>query len=216
MIDVLIADDDELVRAGLRLILEETSDIKVTAEASDGRRAIDTALHEHPDIVLMDIRMPVMNGLDATQRITSATDGPRVIILTTFERDPYIFEGLKAGASGFLLKRSTPEQLIEAVRTVAAGDALLSPSVTRRLIDAYARSSSPGGLRDRRLEQLTEREREVLVQLARGLSNEQLAEELFISDNTVKTHIKRIFTKLNARDRAQAVVIAYETGLMNE
>lgn len=216
MIDVLIADDDELVRAGLRLILEETTDIKVTAESSDGRRAVETALQEHPDIVLMDIRMPVMNGLDATQRITSATDGPRVIILTTFERDPYIFGGLKAGASGFLLKRSTPEQLIEAVRTVAAGDALLSPAVTRRLIDAYARSSAPGGFRDHRLEQLTDREREVLVQMAKGLSNEQLSDELFIAENTVKTHIKRILAKLNARDRAQAVVIAYETGLMNE
>lgn len=216
MVEVLIADDDELVRAGLRLILEETTDIRVTAEASDGRSAVDTALREHPDIVLMDIRMPVMNGLDATRRITSASNGPRVIILTTFERDPYIFEGLKAGASGFLLKRSTPEQLIEAVRTVAAGEALLSPSVTRRLIDAYARNASVGGLQDRRLEQLTDREREVLVQMARGLSNEQLAEKLFISDNTVKTHIKRILAKLNARDRAQAVVIAYETGLMNE
>lgn len=216
MIEVLIADDDDLVRAGLRLILEETTDIKVTAEASDGRRAIDTALNEQPDIVLMDIRMPVVSGLDATRRITSGGDGPRVIILTTFERDAYIFEGLKAGASGFLLKRSTPEQLIEAVRTVAAGDALLAPSVTRRLIDSFARNSSASALRDRGLERLTEREREVLVQLARGLSNEQLADELFISDNTVKTHIKRILAKLNARDRAQAVVIAYETGLMNE
>lgn len=216
MIDVLIADDDELVRAGLRLILEETTDIRVTAEAPDGRSAIDTTLREHTDIVLMDIRMPVMNGLDATRRITSASNGPRVIILTTFERDPYIFEGLKAGASGFLLKRSTPEQLIDAVRTVAAGDALLSPSVTRRLIDSYARNASVCGLQDRRLEQLTDREREVLVQMARGLSNEQLAEELFISDNTVKTHIKRILAKLDARDRAQAVVIAYETGLMTE
>lgn len=169
MIDVLIADDDELVRAGLRLILEETTDIKVIAEAPDGRSAIDTALREHPDIVLMDIRMPVMSGLDATRKITSGADGPRVIILTTFERDPYIFEGLQAGASGFLLKRSTPEQLIEAVRTVAAGDALLSPSVTRRLIDAYAQDASACTPRDHRVEKLTDREREVLV-LVRAVS----------------------------------------------
>lgn len=214
MIEVVIADDDDLVRAGLRLILDEATDIKVTAEAANGQEAVEMARRVRPDIVLMDIKMPVLSGIDATRSITNNSNGPRVVILTTFERDQYIFEALKAGASGFLLKRSTPEQLIEGVRTVAAGDALLSPSVTRRLIESYADNSTEHV--DHRIEQLTKREREVLIHMAAGLSNEQLADELFISDNTVKTHIKRILTKLNARDRAQAVVIAYETGLMSQ
>jgi DNA-binding NarL/FixJ family response regulator len=161
----------------------------------------------------MDVRMPIMNGIEATRQITTAGDGPRVLILTTFELDEYVFSALQAGASGFILKRSPPEQLIEAIRTVAAGDALLSPSVTRRLIAEFA--GRPERQENPRFADLTGREREVLMALARGLSNEELAETLFISENTVKTHVRRVLTKLDARDRVQAVVMAYEGGLMD-
>lgn len=214
MIQVLVVDDDHLMRAGLKMIIEQTSDLSVVAEAEDGRQAVSAARRERPDVVLMDVRMPVLDGIEATRQIASLPDPPRVLILTTFELDEYVFNALQAGASGFLLKRTPPEQLIEGIRTVAAGDALLSPSVTRRLIAEFAlrpveRELSP------RLAELTEREREVLVAMAGGLSNAELAEQLYISENTVKTHVSRVLTKLGARDRVNAVVMAYQGGLMD-
>jgi DNA-binding NarL/FixJ family response regulator len=212
-IRVLLVDDDQLMRAGLRLIIEQTPDLRVSGEAGDGRQAVEAARRERPDVVVMDVRMPVMDGIEATRQITGAPHPPKVLIVTIFELDEYVFSALQAGASGFLLKRSPPEQLVEGIRTVAAGEALLSPSVTRRLIEAFStrpsRRDNPG------FADMTDREREVLVAIARGLSNEELAEELFISENTVKTHVKRVLTKLGARDRVQAVVMAYEGGLMD-
>ena len=213
MIEVLLVDDDLLMRTGLRLIIQQTSDLLISGEAADGRQAVAAARRDRPHVVVMDVRMPVMDGIEATRQITAAADPPKVLILTTFELDEYVFDAIRAGASGFLLKRSPPEQLIEGIRTVAAGDALLSPSVTRRLIEQF--SSRPGRRVNPRLADMTDREREVLVSIARGLSNEELAETLFISANTVKTHVKRVLTKLGARDRVQAVVMAYEGGLMD-
>jgi DNA-binding NarL/FixJ family response regulator len=214
MIHVLVVDDDHLMRAGLTMIIEQTSDLSVVGEAEDGQQAVSMSRRARPDLVLMDVRMPVLDGIEATRQITSQSDPPRVLILTTFELDEYVFNALQAGASGFLLKRTPPEQLIDGIRTVAGGDALLSPSVTRRLISEFAgrpeRTVSP------RLAELTDREREVLVAMARGLSNTELAETLFISENTVKTHVKRVMTKLGARDRVNAVVMAYEGGLMDD
>lgn len=214
MIQVLVVDDDHLMRAGLKMIIEQTPDVSVVAEAEDGRQAVSAARLERPDVVLMDVRMPVLDGIEATREIASLPEPPRVLILTTFELDEYVFNALQAGASGFLLKRTPPEQLIEGIRTVAAGDALLSPSVTRRLIAEFAsrpveREVSP------RISELTEREREVLVAMAGGLSNAELAEQLYISENTVKTHVSRVLTKLGARDRVNAVVMAYQGGLMD-
>ena len=213
MIEVLLVDDDQLMRTGLRMIIEQTPDLIVTSEVGNGEEAIAAARRHRPGVVVMDVRMPIMNGIEATRQITTAGDGPRVLILTTFELDEYVFSALQAGASGFILKRSPPEQLIEAIRTVAAGDALLSPSVTRRLIAEFA--GRPERQENPRFADLTGREREVLMALARGLSNEELAETLFISENTVKTHVRRVLTKLDARDRVQAVVMAYEGGLMD-
>jgi DNA-binding NarL/FixJ family response regulator len=210
---VLLVDDDQLMRAGLRLIIEQTPDLRVSGEAGDGRQAVEAARRERPDVVVMDVRMPVMDGIEATRQLTGAPHPPKVLILTTFELDEYVFSALQAGASGFLLKRSPPEQLVEGIRTVAAGEALLSPSVTRRLIEAF--STRPSRRDNPRFADMTDREREVLVAIARGLSNEELAEALFISENTVKTHVKRVLTKLGARDRVQAVVMAYEGGLMD-
>jgi DNA-binding NarL/FixJ family response regulator len=214
VIGVLLVDDDHLMRAGLAMIVEQTPDLTVVGEAEDGRQAVTSARRVRPDVVLMDVRMPILDGIEATREITSVPDPPRVIILTTFELDEYVFNALQAGASGFLLKRTPPEQLIDGIRVVAAGDALLSPSVTRRLIAEFAerpeRTVSP------RLAELTDRERQVLVEMARGLSNDELAETLFISENTVKTHVKRVLTKLGARDRVNAVVMAYQAGLMDE
>jgi DNA-binding NarL/FixJ family response regulator len=215
MIEVLLVDDDHLMRAGLAMIIEQTPDVTVVGQAEDGRQAVTMARRERPDLVLMDVRMPVLDGIEATREISQIPDPPKVIILTTFELDEYVFNALQAGASGFLLKRTPPEQLIEGIRTVAEGEALLSPSVTRRLIAEFAkrptsRDSSP------RLAELTDREREVLVEMAKGLSNVELAETLFISENTVKSHIKRVLTKLGARDRVNAVVMAYQGGLMDE
>jgi DNA-binding NarL/FixJ family response regulator len=213
MIRVALVDDDALIREGLRMIIDQASDLEVIAVAGNGADAIRVAREQRPDVMLMDVRMPVLDGIEATRRITASEDPPRVIILTTFELDEYVFEALRAGASGFLLKRTEPAQLAGAIRVVAGGDALLSPSVTRRLIEEFTRR--PQVDPNDRLADLTEREREVLLMIARGLSNQELAERLFIADNTVKTHVKRIFTKLGARDRAQAIVIAYESGLMS-
>ena len=214
MIKVLIVDDDHLMRAGLTMIVEQTDDLVVVDQAEDGRQAVTLARRERPDVVLMDVRMPVLDGIEATREMSSLPDPPRVLILTTFELDEYVFNALQAGASGFLLKRTPPEQLIDGIRTVAAGDALLSPSVTKRLIAEFA--SRPERAVDPKLADLTDREREVLVEMARGLSNEELAETLFISENTVKTHVKRVLTKLSVRDRVNAVVLAYQGGLMDD
>lgn len=216
MIKIGICDDDQLIRAGLRMIIDQEPDFEVVAEAGTGAEAIDLVTAHPIDVMLMDIRMPVMDGIEATRRIVATAEGPRVIILTTFELDEYVFAALSAGASGFLLKRTPPEQLIEAIRVVARGEALLAPSVTRRLIEAFTRRAPVRAdpAQSKRLAALTPRELEVLTGIGRGLSNQELAEELFIADNTVKTHVKRVFTKIGARDRAQAVVIAYEAGLV--
>lgn len=213
VIKVLLVDDDALIREGLRMIIDQAGDLEVVATAGNGEEALRVAAEHRPDVILMDVRMPVLDGIEATRRITSAEGAPRVIILTTFELDEYVFEALRAGASGFLLKRTEPEELVGAIRVVAGGEALLSPSITRRLIEEFTRRPQTGS--GERLAMLTDREREVLVLIARGLSNQELAEQLFIADNTVKTHVKRILTKLGARDRAQAIVMAYESGLVS-
>jgi DNA-binding NarL/FixJ family response regulator len=215
-IRVLLADDQTLVRSGFRALLERAEDIEVVAEAADGAEALDRARDERPGVVLMDIRMPGIDGLEATRRITAdpGLAEVRVIMLTTFELDEYVFEALHAGASGFLLKDVEPDELREAVRVVAEGEALLSPSVTRRLIREFV--AQPGRHRPppERLEVLTEREREVLALVAQGLSNQEIAERLVISPATAKTHVSRTMMKLGAHDRAQLVVTAYETGLV--
>lgn len=211
---VLLADDQALVRAGFRMILESEPGIDVVGEAADGDQAAAATRRLRPDVVMMDIQMPGCDGLAATRRITADAEvRSRVIILTTFERDEYVFEALQAGASGFVLKNAPPEQLVEAVRVVASGDALLAPSVTRRVIEQFARRPVETDVRAR-LESLTQREREVLVLLARGKSNSELAAELFVTEGTVKTHISSLLGKLGLRDRVQAVVLAYESGLV--
>jgi DNA-binding NarL/FixJ family response regulator len=212
-IRVLVADDQAMVRAGFRMLLAGEEDIEVVAEASNGLEAVSKAAHLHPAVVLMDIRMPELDGLHATRRILAADRAARILILTTFDLDEYIYEALKAGASGFVLKDDPPEQLIAAIRTVAAGDALLSPTVTKRVIKQFARlqrPEPPKGLAD-----LTAREREILRSIAKGLSNAEIGQELYISDTTVKTHVTHILQKLNLRDRVQAVVLAYQTGLLD-
>lgn len=212
---VLIADDQALLRAGFRLILSSESDLEVVGEAADGEQAVDAARRLRPDLTLMDIRMPKLDGLEATRRITSGVPPPpRVIILTTYDLDEYVYEALEAGASGFLLKDAPPEELINAIRVVAAGDALLSPSVTRRLIEEFARRPSRHPPDDPQIRGLTDREREILRLVAGGLSNQEIAAQLFLAESTVKTHITRIFSKLGVRDRVQAVVVAYEVGLV--
>jgi DNA-binding NarL/FixJ family response regulator len=213
-IGVLLADDQAMVRAGFRMILESDPGIVVLGEAANGEQAVDSARRLRPDVVLMDIQMPDVDGLQATRRITD--DGElrsRVVILTTFERDEYVFEALQAGASGFLLKNAPPEQLLQAVRVVAAGDALLAPSVTRRIIEQFAHQPVRPELVTQ-LGSLTQREREVLALLARGRSNAELAAELFVSEGTIKTHVSSLLAKLGLRDRVQAVVLAYESGLV--
>jgi DNA-binding NarL/FixJ family response regulator len=215
---VLIADDQALVRAGFRLILEADDGIEVVGEASDGEEAVAAARRLRPDVVLMDVRMPRLDGLEAARRILAdpATASCRVIMLTTFDLDEYVYAAVVAGASGFLLKDVSPEQLVAAVRLAAAGDALLAPSITRRLVERFARTTpaSAPSAPPPELASLTPREREVLVLLARGLSNSELAERLTLSEATVKTHVARVLDKLNLRDRVQAVVLAYESGLV--
>jgi DNA-binding NarL/FixJ family response regulator len=210
---VLIVDDDDLMRAGLRGVLTTDDAIEVVGEAGDGRDAVYRTRLLQPDIVLMDVRMPDLDGISATRELLAAFPDVKVVILTTFEQDDYIFGALSAGASGFLLKRTRPEDLVAALHTIAAGDALLSPSVTSRVIERMAQQPAPDSSRDSRLDELTVREREVLELVARGLSNGEIAEELVIGESTVKTHVKRVLAKLDARDRVQAVIFAYETGL---
>jgi DNA-binding NarL/FixJ family response regulator len=212
---VLIADDQALVRAGFRMILEVEDDITVTGEATDGREAVAEVRRLHPDVVLMDVRMPVMNGIEATRLIRQASRAVKVLMLTTFDMDEYVYQAFRAGANGFLLKDVPPEQLADGIRAVAAGDALLSPTVTRRLIEEYVRRPPVGvGPQPRELDLLTAREREVLLLMARGQSNAEITNALTISETTVKTHVARILAKLQLRDRVQAVVYAYETGLL--
>jgi len=211
---ILIADDDDLMRTGLRAILSTDDGLEVVAEAANGQDAIERTRRLQPDVVLMDIRMPNLDGVAATREITAAASHAKVLILTTFEDDDYVFGALSAGASGFLLKRTQPEQLIAAIHTVAAGDSLLSPSVTRRVIDRMAHQPRPDPSVRYRLRQLTPREREVMTLVARGLSNTEIAAALVVEESTVKSHVKRILAKLDLRDRVQAVVLAYETGLI--
>jgi RNA polymerase sigma factor (sigma-70 family) len=210
---VLIVDDDDLMRAGLRGVLSTDDALEVVGEASDGRDAIYRTRLVQPDVVLMDVRMPDLDGIAATRELLESFPDVRVVILTTFEEDEFIFGALAAGASGFLLKRTRPEELVAGLHAVAAGDALLSPSVTGRVIERMARQPAPNASLDARLEDLTAREREVLELVARGLSNSEIAETLVIEESTVKTHVKRVLAKLDARDRVQAVIFAYESGL---
>jgi DNA-binding NarL/FixJ family response regulator len=209
-IKILIADDQALVRTGFRKILESEPNLEVVGEAGDGGEAVEAALLLRPDVVLMDIRMPRLDGLEATRRLAGKT---RVLVLTTFDLNEYVYEALRAGASGFLLKDAPADQLVTAIRVVAAGEALLAPSITRRLIEEFARRP-PSNARPAELEALSPRELEVLRLVARGLSNAEIASELYVSDATVKTHVSRILQKLNLRDRVQAVVLAYESGLL--
>ena len=218
-ITVLVVDDQAMVRAGFAALLDAQPDVKVVGQAENGQQAVELVRSTHPDVVLMDVRMPVLNGLEATRAILGSGESarlPRVIMLTTFDIDDYVYEALRAGASGFLLKDALPADLVAAVRVVAAGEALLAPTVTRRLIEQFARTNLPSRSRARspKLSGLTDREREVLVLVAQGLSNAEIAGTLFLAQQTVKSHVSRIFTKLDLRDRAQAVVVAYDTGLV--
>jgi len=214
VIRVLIADDEALVRSGLRMILEAQPDIHVAGDAPDGRAALELAERVQADVVLMDIRMPGIDGLQATERLLSRPRAPRVLILTTFDLDEYVYRALHAGASGFLLKSARPDELVAAVRGAVAGDTLLAPTVTRRLVEAYVRRPPPGGQVTPALASLTPRERDVFGHIAAGRSNAEIARLLYVSDETVKTHASRIFMKLDVRDRTQAVILAYENGII--
>jgi DNA-binding NarL/FixJ family response regulator len=213
MTRVLIADDDDLMRAGLVELLGVDGTIDVVGQASTGREAVERARRLAPDVVLMDVRMPDLDGIAATRELSRAAPGVKVLILTTFEQDDYVFGALRAGASGFLLKRTRPEELIAAVHTVSAGDSLLSPSVTRRVIDRMAQQPTPELTDQAKLGELTPRERQVLELIARGLSNREIAAALVVEESTVRTHVKRVLTKLHLRDRIQAVIYVYESGL---
>jgi DNA-binding NarL/FixJ family response regulator len=215
MIRVLLCDDQALVRSGFRMILEAREDLEVVGEAEDGRQAVELSRQLNPDVILMDVRMPNLDGVEATRQLVAGGSTARILILTTFDLDEYVYDALRAGASGFLLKDVQPAQLVDAVRVVSAGEALLAPSVTRRLLDRFA-DALPGEQAKSlpALESLTERELEVLKLLAGGLSNAELAEQLFLSETTVKTHISSVLRKLELRDRVQAVVLAYEAGLV--
>ena len=212
MTRVLIADDDHLMRAGLVELLTADSEIEIIGEASTGREAVERVCRLAPDVVLMDVRMPDLDGIGATRELSRAAPEARVLILTTFEQDNYVFGALRAGASGFLLKRTRPEELIAAVHTIAAGDSLLSPSVTRRVIERMAQQPTPEFADQAKLDDLTPREREVLEVIARGLSNREIAAALVVEESTIRTHVKHILMKLDLRDRVQAVIFAYETG----
>jgi DNA-binding NarL/FixJ family response regulator len=215
MIRILIADDHALMRGGLRGILDAQPDMEVVGEADDGGQAVEEALRLRPDVVIMDIRMPNVDGIEATRRLNATgTGGPRILVLTTFDLDEYVFEALRAGAGGFMLKDAPPGQLAEAVRTVAAGDSLLAPAVTKRLVERFVRRPLPDAVRRERFDELTARELEVLTLITRGLSNAEIGGELFLSEATVKTHVTRVLSKLGVRDRVQAVVLAYESGLV--
>jgi DNA-binding NarL/FixJ family response regulator len=211
-IRILVVDDQSMVRAGFRMLLSQEPDIEVVGEASNGLEAVDKAQRFEPNVILMDIRMPELDGLEATRRILAADDSARILVLTTFDLDEYIYEALQAGASGFVLKDDPPEQLLAAIRTVAAGDALLSPAVTRRVISEFTRIPRPAAPKG--LDDLTEREREVLTLIAAGHSNAEIGNELFIGETTVKTHVTHLLQKLDLRDRVQAVVLAYQAGLV--
>ena len=213
MTRVLIADDDHLMRAGLAELLTADPDIEIVGQASTGREAVEQTRRLVPDVVLMDVRMPDLDGIGATRELSRVAPEAKVLILTTFEQDDYVFGALRAGASGFLLKRTRPEELIAAVHTVAGGDSLLSPSVTRLVIDRMAQQPTPELVAQGKVEQLTPREREVLLLIARGLSNREIATALVVEESTIRTHVKRILMKLDLRDRVQAVIFAYETGL---
>jgi DNA-binding NarL/FixJ family response regulator len=214
MITILVADDHHLARSGLRAMLSAHDDLDVIGEAEDGAAAVEQALRLRPDVVVMDIRMPRLDGIEATRRLRAQPGSPQVLVLTTFDLDEYVYEALRAGASGFVLKDAPPSQLAEAVRTVAAGETLLAPAVTRRLVERFVRRPAPGAAEQKRLAELTEREHEVLRLIARGLSNGEIAARLYLSEATVKTHVTRILAKLDLRDRVQAVVFAYEIGLV--
>jgi len=213
-IRVAIADDQGLVRAGFRMIITSEPDMEIAGEAGDGQAAIDLVRREQPDVVLMDIRMPRVDGIAATREITTRPGSKaRVVILTTYELDEYVFDALAAGASAFLLKAAPPEDLIRAIRVVASGEALLAPSVTKRLIEEFAKRPKPAARMVKQLELLTERERDVLAEVARGLTNAEIAARLHVAETTVKTHVAHVLDKLELRDRVQAVILAYETGL---
>ena len=214
MTRVLIADDEDLMRAGLAELLTADPSIEIVGQASTGREAVDQTRRLAPDVVLMDVRMPDLDGIAATRELSDVAPDVKVLILTTFEQDDYVFGALRAGASGFLLKRTRPEELIAAVHTIAAGDSLLSPSVTRRVIDRMAQQPTPELAGQARLDDLTPREREVLGLIAQGLSNREIAKALVVEESTIRTHVKRILMKLDLRDRVQAVIFAYESGLI--
>ena len=217
-ISVVLADDQALMRMGFRMVLEAEDDINVVGEASDGTAALAQAKALHPDVILMDVRMPGMNGIEATERIARECPGTRVLILTTFDLDEYAFAGLRAGASGFLLKDTRPTELAEAIRTVASGEAVVSPRITQRMLEMFAsslpNSGKPAQPSDPRIDSLTPREKEILVLISQGMSNAEIADSLVVSATTVKTHVGNVLAKLDVRDRVQAVVVAYETGLM--
>ena len=217
-ISVVLADDQALMRMGFRMVLEAEDDINVVGEASDGTAALAQAKALHPDVILMDVRMPGMNGIEATERIARECPSTRVLILTTFDLDEYAFAGLRAGASGFLLKDTRPTELAEAIRTVASGEAVVSPRITQRMLEMFAsslpNSGKPAQPSDPRIDSLTPREKEILVLISQGMSNAEIADRLVVSATTVKTHVGNVLAKLDVRDRVQAVVVAYETGLM--
>jgi DNA-binding NarL/FixJ family response regulator len=217
-ISVLVVDDQAMVRAGFAAILAAQDGIEVLGQAADGAEAVELARRLRPDVVLMDVRMPVMNGIEATRKLVRPTRGdphrPLVLVLTTFDADEYVYDALSAGASGFLLKDAPPADLVQAVRVVAAGDALLAPRVTKRLLERFGSLRPAGGAKAQRLVDLTEREREILVLIGRGFSNAEIATELFIAEQTVKTHVSRVFAKLGLRDRVQAVILAFDAGLV--